>query len=46
MGESLVTHVSTNNNFADLMTKVLYGPKQRGFVAGLLYDIYDHHEVT
>ena len=46
MGESLVTHISTNDNFADLMTKVLHGPKRRGFVAGLLYDIYDHHKVT
>ncbi len=27
MGESLVMHISTNDNFADLVTKVLHGPK-------------------
>jgi hypothetical protein len=39
MGESLATHISTNDNLADLMTKILHGSKWRGFVAGLLYNI-------
>ena len=46
MGESLVTHINMNDNFVDLITKVLHSPKRHGSVAGLLYDIYDHHKVT
>ena len=46
MGESLVTHIETANNYADLMTKVLYGGRRRFLVSGLLNDIYDEHEPT
>ena len=41
MGESLTWHVGTNENCADLATKVLYGGKRRFHVPNLLYDIYD-----
>jgi len=41
MGESLTTHISTNDNLADLLTKVLYGRKRKEMVEGILYDIYD-----
>ena len=44
MGESLTAHVSTNNNVADLATKVLSGKKRRGMVNRLLYNIYDDEE--
>ena len=43
MGESQVTHISTQDNYADLMTKVLYGRRRKFLVAGLLNDIYDDH---
>ena len=43
MGESWVTHISTQDNYADLMTKVLYGRRRKFLVAGLLNDIYDDH---
>ena len=41
-GESLTTHISTHDNLSDLLTKVLYGDKQRKLVCGVLCDIYDH----
>jgi hypothetical protein len=46
MGESLVTHIETASNYADLMTKVLYGGHRRFLVSGLLNDIYDEHTVA
>lgn len=46
MGESLVTHIETASNYADLMTKVLYGGRRRFLVSGLLNDIYDEHTVA
>ena len=42
MGETLTTHVPTLENYADLLTKVLYGQKCRRLVQGMLYDIYDY----
>ena len=42
--ESLPGHVRTNDNSADLATKVLYGKKRRGMVLKLLYNIYDNDE--
>ena len=42
MKEAIVSHISTNYNWADLLTKVLYGQKRRDMVGGILYDIYDH----
>ena len=41
MGESLTAHVPTNDNLADLATKVLFGKKRRGHVKKLLYDLYN-----
>ena len=41
MKECLTTHVPTLNNYADLLTKVLYGKKRRDLVGGILHFIYD-----
>ena len=43
MCESAITHLSSNHNFTNLMTKVTYGVKRRRLVSGLLYDIDDDH---
>ena len=42
MGETLISHIRTNDNLADFLTKVLSGSKRRGLVSKVLYDIYDH----
>ena len=42
MGDSLTGHVGTNENCADLDTKILYGGKCRFHVSNLLYNIYDN----
>ena len=44
MGESLVGHVRSEENRADLLTKVTYGAKRRYLVSNVLYDICDDHE--
>ena len=41
MGDSLITHIPTGENRADLLKKVFYGRKWRHHVSNLLYDIYD-----
>ncbi len=41
MEESLITHILSENNHADLMTKVTSGCKRRRLVGNILYDIYD-----
>ena len=42
MGECLTGHISTNENPADLCTKVIYGGQKRDHLVGLmLYDIAD-----
>jgi hypothetical protein len=46
MGESIVTHIRTEDNYADLMTKVLYGGRRKYLVSGLMNDIYDDHPLT
>jgi hypothetical protein len=46
MGESAITHLRSDQNSADLMTKVTYGAKRRRLVSGILYDIYDDHTDT
>eukprot|EP00970_Alexandrium_tamarense_P011261 scaffold2439_cov163-Alexandrium_tamarense.AAC.1 len=46
MGESLVSHIPTDKNPADLMTKTLVGVKRRYLVSKLLYDIYDDHGIA
>jgi len=43
MGESLITHIRTENNHSDLMTKTTSGAKRQRLVGGILYDIYDDH---
>jgi hypothetical protein len=42
MGESLLTHVGTRDNLADLLTKPTFGAKRQKLVSGLLYDIFDN----
>ena len=44
MGESLTGNVRTNDNPADLATKVLYGKKLRDMVLKLMYNIYDNDQ--
>ena len=39
MGKFLTGHVGTNENCANLSTKVLYGGKRRFHVSNLLFDI-------
>ncbi len=43
MGEILTSHVQTENNFSDFMTKVTYGQKRRHLVGSVLFDIYNDH---
>ena len=42
MGECLTVHISTNDNPADLCSKVIYGGQKKDHLVGLmLYDIAD-----
>jgi hypothetical protein len=43
MGEILTSHVRTENNFSDFMTKMTYGQKRCHLVGSVLFDIYDDH---
>ncbi len=43
MGEILTSHVRTENNFSDFMTKVTYRRKRRHLVGSIIFDIYDDH---
>ncbi len=43
MGESLITHIDSEDNLSDLMTKATRGGKHRRLVGNILYDIYDDH---
>ena len=43
MGESLVEHILSKDNVADLLTKVLYGHKRRYLVSNILYDVHDDY---
>ena len=43
MGESLVGHIPSKDNIADLLTKVLYEQKRKYLVSNILYDINDDH---
>ena len=43
MGESLTAHISTRENVADLLTKILFGAKRQNLVSEVLYDIYDDY---
>ena len=43
MGESLVTHVASTENPADLATKIIPGGQKRNYLVNkVLYDICDH----
>ena len=41
MGETLTGHIASENNYTDLLFKVLYGQKQRRLVDDIILDIYD-----
>ena len=41
MGESLITHISTQLNLTDFLTKVTNGATRRRLVGNVLFDIYD-----
>jgi hypothetical protein len=43
MDESLITHINSEDNLSDLMTKVTRGGKRHQLVGNILYDIYDDH---
>ena len=44
MNESLVTHIETNENPADLATKILTSQPKREYLASkLIHDVYDDH---
>ena len=40
MGESLTGHIRTEDNLADLLTKVTYGAKRKQLVQRILRDIF------
>ena len=44
MDESHFAHISTHDNWANFLTKVTSGPKQRDLVRNVLYDIYDYKQ--
>jgi hypothetical protein len=46
MGESLITHIKSEDNLSDLITKVTHGAKHHRLVGNILYDIYDDHPKT
>ncbi len=41
MGETLLTHIRTEENLADFLTKTTSGAKHRKLVRGVVHDIYD-----
>ena len=41
MKECLTTHVPTARNWADLLTKVMFGKKRQELVQGVIFDIYN-----
>ncbi len=43
MGESLITHIYSDENLSDLMTKVTRSGKRHQLVGNIRYDIYDDH---
>ena len=44
MKECLTSHIPTQENFADLLTKVLSGSKRQRLVRGILHYIYDDYD--
>jgi hypothetical protein len=43
MGELLITHINSEENLSDLMTKVTCVSKRRQLVGNILYNIYNDH---
>jgi hypothetical protein len=43
MGESLLTHINSEENLSDLMIKVTHGSKHHQLIGNILYDIYNEH---
>ncbi len=43
IGEILTTHIKTDNNLSDFLTKVTFGQKRRHLVGNVLYDLYDDY---
>jgi len=41
MGESLITHIKTDDNLSDFLTKMSSSAKRRKLVSGVVHDIYD-----
>ncbi len=42
MGESLITHIRTQFNLADFLTRVTNAATRRKLVGNVLFDIYDN----
>jgi hypothetical protein len=43
MGELLITHINSEENVSDLMTKLTHGSKHHQLVGNILHDINDDH---
>ena len=43
ISESLVKHIFSKENMADLLSKVLYHEKRRYLISNILHDIQDDH---
>jgi hypothetical protein len=41
MGESLITHIKTDDNLSDFLTKTTSGAKRHKLVSGVVHDLYD-----
>ena len=47
MGDSLMVHIKSTENLADIVTKVMTnGQKRRNLVNKLLYDLYNHEDAN
>jgi hypothetical protein len=42
MGESLITHIKTDDNLSDFLTKTTSGAKRHKLVSEVVHDIYDN----
>jgi len=43
MGESLITHIKTDDNLSDFLTKTTSGAKRHKLVSGVVHDIYNDY---
>ena len=41
MNQLLVVHISTHENYSDILTKVNYGRKRVQLASGIIWDLYD-----